>query len=123
LIRMRGHHLICLHFYQGRGYNKEFVENLEDVLHRAVKGESADDICRACPMLLGNLEKKCVAKPGADVKNKKRDAEAVVHLGVEVGSKVLWQEIKTKVIATSKEWLAVFCEGCDWEKVCAQARK
>jgi len=126
MIRLRGHHLICLHFYRGEGYSREFVENLESVMRRVTEGEEikvvegADDICRACPAL---QEEKCVATPGADIEIREMDAEAAAHLGVEVGSKVLWQEMKAKVMATPKEWLAAFCEGCDWEEVCAETKK
>ncbi len=126
MIRLRGHHLICLHFYRGEGYSREFVENLEDVVRRATEGEEievvegADDICRACPTLQGE---KCVARPGVDAEIREMDAEAAAHLGVEVGSKVLWHEIKAKVMTTSKEWLAAFCEGCDWGEVCAEKKK
>lgn len=38
MIRLRGHHLICLHFYRGEGYSREFVENLEDIVRRAKGG-------------------------------------------------------------------------------------
>lgn len=122
MIRMRGHHLICLNFYRGEGYNQEFIENLDDVMRRAKGGEEievvegADEICRVCPTLQGE---KCVSKPGADAKIREMDAKAAAHLGVEIGSKVLWQEIKTKVMEAPKEWLAAFCKGCDWGEVCA----
>lgn len=126
MLRLRGHHLICLHFFRGEGYNQEFVENLENVMHRAANGEEievvegADDICRACPTLKG---KECVAKPGVDVEIREMDAEAVAYLGVDVNSKVRWKEIKVKVIALSRKWLVAFCEGCEWEKVCTEKKK
>lgn len=126
MIRLRGHHLICLHFLRGEGYSWEFINNLEDVVRRATEGEEievvegADDICRVCPKLQGE---KCIAEPGVDAEIREMDAEAVVYLGVEVGSKVLWQDIKAKVMAMSKEWLAAFCEGCEWGEVCAEKKK
>jgi len=121
MIRLRGHHLICLNFYRGEGYDRVFVENLEDIMRRADRGEEievvagADDICRVCPTL---REGKCVAKPGMDAEIRKIDAQAVAHLAVEIGERVLWQEIKAQVTETPKEWLAAFCAGCDWEAVC-----
>jgi|GEM_PF-6392386 hypothetical protein len=36
---------------------------------------------------------------------------------------VLWQDVRAKVASTPGEWLAGFCEGCDWEKVCAEGKK
>lgn len=95
-------------------------------MRRATEGEEievvegADDICWACPTLQGE---KCVARPGVDAEIREMDAEAAAHLGVEVGSKVLWHEIKAKVMAMSKEWLAAFCEGCDWGEIYAEKEK
>ncbi|HDL01563.1 MAG TPA: DUF1284 domain-containing protein, partial [candidate division Zixibacteria bacterium] len=31
MVRLRAHHLICLHFYRGEGYSEGFIENLETV--------------------------------------------------------------------------------------------
>ncbi|MBE0467384.1 MAG: DUF1284 domain-containing protein [Candidatus Desulforudis sp.] len=125
MVRLRGHHLICLRFYRGEGYSREFVENLEDVLRRAKEGEEievvegADDICRACPTLRGG---KCVSAPEADTEIRKMDGQAAAHLGVPAGSKVLWQDIQAQVTATPGEWLAAFCEDCQWEEVCAEIK-
>ncbi|WP_460180906.1 hypothetical protein [Thermodesulfovibrio sp. TK110] len=35
MISLRRHHFICLHFFTGEGYNREFIENLYAVLDRA----------------------------------------------------------------------------------------
>ncbi len=124
MIRLRGHHLICLNFYRGEGYDREYIQNLEDVMHRANQGEEievvegADDICRVCPTLQGE---KCVAKPGVDAEIRDIDAQATAYLTVGIGAKVLWQDIKTKVAEAPKEWLTVFCGGCDWKQVCNQS--
>lgn len=80
--------------------------------------EGADDVAGSCP----SRSQKCVATLGADTEIREMDAEAVEHLGVEAGSKALWQEMKAKVTATPKEWLAAFCEGCGWEGACTETK-
>ncbi|MBE3585486.1 DUF1284 domain-containing protein [Desulfofundulus thermocisternus] len=126
MISLRGHHLICLQFYRGEGYDKRFVENLEGVLMRAEGGEEIlvvsgpDDICRSCPTL---RDKECVSWPGADAEIRQMDAQAMGYLGVKTGSKVRWQDIKARVMAVSREWLASFCKGCGWEEVCIEKKK
>jgi hypothetical protein len=125
VIKLRGHHLVCLQFFRGEGYNREFIANLEDVIGRAEKGEEievvegADDVCRACPALKGD---ECVAKPGVDAEIREMDKEAASHLGVKVGERVRWQEVSPKVAATPKDWFAGFCAGCDWEKACVERK-
>jgi hypothetical protein len=126
VIRMRGHHLVCLHFFRGHGPSKEFVAKVDEVVGRAEKGEEievvegADDVCRACPALQGE---RCAAKPDMDAQIREMDREAAAHLGLGVGARVLWEDVKAKVASTPGEWLAAFCEGCDWEKVCAEGKK
>ncbi len=68
-MKLRGHHLICLHFYRGEGYSEDYVEHLWKMVKKAEEGEiieviaGADDICKACPYLQGDI---CAHKEGAD---------------------------------------------------------
>uniref|UniRef100_A0A7C4WD24 DUF1284 domain-containing protein n=1 Tax=Geoglobus ahangari TaxID=113653 RepID=A0A7C4WD24_9EURY len=52
-MKLRGHHLICLNFFKGEGYSKEFVENIERILkEREIEVViGADDVCSKCPHL------------------------------------------------------------------------
>ena len=54
VVELRGHHLICLHFFRGEGYNKDFVENLRRIIEKAESEfvrvvNGADDVCKKCP--------------------------------------------------------------------------
>jgi len=125
LLRFRGHHLICLHFYKGEGYTQEFIRNLKNLVDRAKKGEEieivvgADEVCRSCPYLVGD---RCGHKHGADEEVKKLDQMALDYLGLTIGNKVAWRKVKEKVDSASQEWFAVFCKGCYWESVCERVR-
>jgi len=125
MLKFRGHHLICLPFFQGKGYSEEFVENLKNIMARAEKGEEievvggADDICSACPSL---KKGKCAHKNGADLEISNLDNVAIAFLDVSKGEKLTWSSTKNKISSAPKEWLAAFCEGCDWEKVCNRTR-
>ena len=126
MIRLRGHHLVCLNFYRGEGYNREFVANLEDVMRRARSGEAilvvsgADDICSACPALRGD---ECVSAPGADAEIRKMDARALDFLGIKTGSSVCWEEVARLVLKAPAAWLSSFCEGCAWWEACYPKKK
>ncbi|MDO9535671.1 MAG: DUF1284 domain-containing protein [Bacillota bacterium] len=121
MINFRGHHLICLHFFRGEGYGRDFVKNLEDLVSRAENDEiifvcaGADHVCRSCPSLLNNI---CTQKNGADEEIKKLDNSALDFLNLAVGEKVLWSEIKKKINSAPRKWFISFCEGCGWENVC-----
>ncbi|HDL15578.1 MAG TPA: DUF1284 domain-containing protein [Euryarchaeota archaeon] len=56
MLKLRGHHLLCLNFFKGEGYNRNFVDNLRKVLDKAKREEfyiaiGSDDICIACSHL------------------------------------------------------------------------
>ncbi|MEW6573377.1 MAG: DUF1284 domain-containing protein [Bacillota bacterium] len=127
MIRLRGHHLVCLQFFRGEGYDRVFIENLQTVVGRAVKGEEIevvegpDDVCRACPSL---EEGRCSSQPaGGEANIRELDEKARAHLGIGVGERVLWREVFARVSVTSEEWFAGFCEGCEWEKACVDRKK
>ncbi|MHB1000620.1 MAG: DUF1284 domain-containing protein [Armatimonadota bacterium] len=59
MIRLRAHHILCLHGFKGEGYSTEFVDNMRRV-HQSLKDnpessvqvtDMPDDICAACPNL------------------------------------------------------------------------
>lgn len=125
-MKLRGHHLICLHFYRGEGYSEEYVKHLQRVVNKAIKGElievaaGADDVCRACPYLQDNL---CAHKEDADNEIRELDQKALEFLSVHPGSRVLWSDLQKKVMAANKSWVDSFCSGCDWLDLCTRIRK
>ncbi|MEW6183752.1 MAG: DUF1284 domain-containing protein [Bacillota bacterium] len=126
MVRLRGHHLVCLNFFRGGGYNREFRENLAEVIAKAEKGDKieviqgADDVCRSCPDL---KDGKCAHTPDSDAGIRQLDAKAAARLGVSPGDTVLWREMKARVAATPKEWFLSFCDACEWEKTCVERKK
>jgi hypothetical protein len=121
MVRLRGHHLICLHFFLGEGYNPEFIDNLKEVLKRAEAGEEieiwagADDVCRECPYLRGKL---CLYDKDAENEIREMDRTAIELLGLEKGTGVKWTDINKKIRGIFREWAERYCEECDWRWVC-----
>ena len=124
-IKLRGHHLICLHFFSGEGYSSEFVVNLRGILERAEAGEEidvysgADDICRRCPHLKRG---KCLYDKDRDAEIKEMDRRAMKLLRLKIRGRVKWSDIKEKIPEILDEWSREYCEECDWRKVCEQKR-
>ncbi|MEW6585128.1 MAG: UPF0158 family protein [Nitrospirota bacterium] len=120
-IKLRGHHLICLHFFRGEGYNPEFVENLWSVLKRAEAGEpievahGADDVCGVCPSL---KEGKCLYRDDAEKEIREMDRTSLKLLDLDVNETVLWSEIRERVPEVFLPWARTFCRECGWSPVC-----
>jgi len=123
LLKLRGHHLICLHFFRGEGYRAEFTANLREILKRAETGErievasEADDVCKICPYFKG---KECHYKKESDPEIQGMDKEALMLLELTVRDIVLWPDIREKIPALFHRWSEEFCRECDWRLACGK---
>lgn len=120
MARFRGHHLICLHFFNGEGYNSEFIENLSTTLEVARNVaievcQGADNICKKCPSL---KEDTCQFSLDADKEIKKMDSIALALLGAVPGDKLAWQQIREKLPLIFEEWHGAWCVNCGWRRAC-----
>lgn len=123
--RLRGHHLVCLEFYKGQGYDIAFVDNLKEAIERAEEyGIEAifgpDDICKACPHLKGG---QCMNSESAEEEIQKMDEFALGMLGIEEGAVVSRNEISRKIPSYFKLWHDEFCAGCSWRQACETSER
>lgn len=117
---LRGHHLVCLNFFNGEGYDETFIKNLKTLLARVEEEEitissGADDVCRSCPYL---KEKKCLYAKNSDEDIMGMDAKALSFLALSHGDKVKWEELKDKTAKIFPEWFSLYCKECDWRNAC-----
>ncbi len=117
---LRGHHLVCLFFFNGEGYTPEFVDNLRAAVKRAEGGgvevvSGADTVCIKCPHL---KENRCRYESNAEEAIEGMDRKALDLLEVALGQSISWSELKAKLTAIFPEWYKSFCSGCDWLRVC-----
>jgi uncharacterized protein len=121
LILLRGHHLVCLHFYNGEGYGPEFIDNLCRIQCRAKAGEwievacGPDDVCTLCEYLKAG---KCLYNEAADSEIMEMDQAAVELLKISKGERILWQDLEKQIPKIFGIWFKKYCKGCDWLKAC-----
>jgi uncharacterized protein len=126
LIRLRGHHLICLHFFSGEGFQTEFIENLREIIKNAEAGEEVcacsgpDDICNRCPYLKAEL---CLYKKEADEEIRKMDQAAQELLHINTREEINWLDLTEKITGIFSAWSGQYCIGCDWKRVCEKNRE
>jgi uncharacterized protein len=120
-IKLRGHHLICLHFFHGEGYSPEFITNLRELIRRAIAGNEItvqfgpDDVCEMCLYLKGG---KCSYGKGADAEIIEMDRTALDLLRIETGSRGQWSDLKKKIPGIFSFWSQTYCGMCDWRNAC-----
>jgi len=124
MIRLRGHHLICLHFFNGEGYDDTFIENLRQVMGRTETEdievcETADAICEKCPYV---KDSKCLYDEHADDEIREMDKAALRLLGTDTYERITWQKIKQKIPEIFLLWYGGHCNECDWKQACEKDR-
>jgi hypothetical protein len=118
MVKLRGHHLICLQFFIGKGYSSEFVKNTFKILKRAkrvIVVDGLDDVCKACPY---NSAGRCTNPRTSDEKIRELDKIALSLLSVRVGSRICWDEVKRRLPKILPIWVKKACRECIWWKVC-----
>ncbi len=116
MVDLRGHHLVCLHFYSGEGYDSAFLHNLRNVIELAESDgvnvcAGADDVCRACPYLEGG---RC--RDEEEIGD--MDTIALDFLALLPGQLVIWKDVRERLNEIFKTWHDRYCQNCGWQDVC-----
>lgn len=119
-LKIRGHHLICLLGFRGRGYSPAFVEamrRVSEVFHSApdapiVLITRCDVICASCPH---NIDDKCRKSPDAASRIKDKDAAILKKIGFRANSRTTpreaWEKVKERF---TPEDITAMCGHCQW---------
>lgn len=121
--KLRGHHLICLHFFSGQGYDQTFIDNLQDTLKTLLVEEleivaGGDNICGRCPYLKGD---SCHYRENADTEIREMDSRALELLDLAVGHCATWDRIRSRFPRIFPDWFRSYCIDCKWLSVCEQS--
>lgn len=125
-IRLRGHHLLCMLTYVGKGYSPAFVENYDRIAGRLSEGEDIllvdgpDDIC--APLLCGG---DCHCH---EASIRERDRLAMEAVGDLLGLALSTQSpfaFDTERLAAMRAAFAdgmvrKACERCEWSDLCTR---
>ncbi|MGP3667201.1 MAG: DUF1284 domain-containing protein [Candidatus Bathyarchaeota archaeon] len=120
LIKIRPHHLVCLTFFRGKGYNLNFVRNVKRILREVEKStavvvvvEGCDDVCLECPHRTGV---KCMKSKDSDEEVRLMDLIWLKELNLNYGEKLETLKIVKGRITLNK--LKNVCGKCEWLSVC-----
>ncbi len=118
---LRAHHAMCLYFFTGKGYNNEFVENMNHILEslsinpRITIINEGDEICNKCPNF---IDEKCVEQE----KVNKYDHKVLQYCLLKRGDSIYWKDfqdiIYKNIIAVHKR--EKICKDCEWNKICVK---
>lgn len=119
-LRLRGHHILCLHGFRGLGYSPEFVSNMRQVRDRLLDSPeteaeltiSPDDICSACP----HLSDAHCAKRGEESESRIRakDAAILSRLSLSPGDRMPARELFALTAQRFSGGIDDVCSSCRW---------
>ncbi|MDI9610314.1 MAG: DUF1284 domain-containing protein [Archaeoglobaceae archaeon] len=115
--KLRGHHLICLHFFKAHGLDNEFQEALRRILSSISEVEvveGIDEICEVCDYNTG----VCGYSENSEEKIGELDRFALQKLGLKTGTMIKWIELKPKIYEMIEEWKDFACKNCEWRGAC-----
>jgi hypothetical protein len=118
--KLRPHHSLCIQFFIGNGYSKEFTENMYKTIELLKSNPviqivcQADNLCVKCPNLAGNdcinsnegvaeIDKKVMEICGFSDKDK-------------ISAKEFFTRSKENIINAGR--MKEVCGGCLWSDIC-----
>lgn len=124
-IVLRPHHINCIFFYKGLGYNKEFVEGMNKILKIFKENPNTkiklivkcDDLCANCPnKQLNNI---CITKDHVT----KLDCDTLKAYNLKVNQEYTFQQIIDTIYKNfNKNKFSKICSSCNWYKegICSE---
>ena len=117
--KLRPHHLLCLRFFEGKGYSDGFTENMSRIYGISKTNPlteivfCADLICKHCPECRDGI---CSAYEKTSEYDRKVAEICGIHCGHVLPFDNLSDIIKTKIIAKGR--LFEICKDCSWADIC-----
>ena len=123
-MKLRPHHLLCIQFFSGHGYDAEFsqhmyrlIENLSDDTECCIS-EGCDEICQKCPNRDNDMCEK-------NDKVCRMDARVLTVCGFAYDDMAQWKNlasaVKDKIF--DMEWFEEICGECEWYCLCREIKE
>ncbi|MFW6238549.1 MAG: DUF1284 domain-containing protein [Halanaerobiales bacterium] len=122
MLVLRGHHLLCINFFRGKGYSADFVKNMKEIIEDFNKNPQqnikliagGDSICRRCPNFANN---RCT---NGYNRVTERDKKVLQALGYQSGTIIQAGRVSDRVKQLLEEQgISHFCQHCDWYSLCS----
>ena len=118
-MKLRGHNLLCIQGFVGKGYSDEFVANMTGVIadlsedSRVTVVAEPDALCEACPHL---RQSGCsLHGPGTEEGIRSQDRAVLQRLGIQGGETITWGETLNRIRrSVAPEDLDCICGSCPW---------
>jgi hypothetical protein len=119
-MKIRPHHVLCAHFFVGKGYSDQFVAQMKQTLEELRREGSSvtltdgcDELCTACP---NNQRGVC----RTEEKVRSIDRRAAEAMQLTIGNTERWRELcslaEQRILRPGR--LREICGDCEWIGLC-----
>ncbi|MCR4645097.1 MAG: DUF1284 domain-containing protein [Oscillospiraceae bacterium] len=121
-MKLRPHHLLCIGFFEGKGYSPAFVQHMTSIIADLAQNAppvtltcACDAICAACPHSTGGI---CET---AD-KVLRYDHAVLACCDLQEGATLPYPLLRERITEQilAKRLLPEICGDCSWSAVCRQ---
>ena len=123
-MRLRPHHLMCIQFFTGHGYDERFTSHMKEVIGKlnddtkitVIKG--CDDICSHCPNMTDNT---CTHND----KVSNLDRKVLENMADGSGNELTWKDAFKTVYDNilDTDMFDRICGECEWYELCKKIRE
>ncbi len=126
--KLRPHHGMCLAFYEGKGYSRDFIENMNCIAARLQENpvitlwQGCDDLCKCCPNAqdanANDCEKHIICRSSHLVQQ--YDQAVLDACGLHYNDKLSYHDFYKLVQENilSKPLFHHICGNCQWHEIC-----
>jgi len=118
---IRGHTILCLQGFRGKGYSQDFIANMSNIHKTLINNPDTevrvvtypDDICLGCPHL---KDMACVIDgKKSEEEMRALDERVIGILGLSPGLAYRWKDILDRISRRiTLEMFDVLCRDCRW---------
>ncbi len=123
-MKIRAHHLLCIQGFQGLGYSKEFVENMNNVIEFLKSSPDqkiqitadCDVLCAYCPH---NIQGKCVQSSDSNKNVMQMDFDVLKTIDLDLDTTIkaidAFQHVKKNINSVN---IYKICRSCKRKEKC-----
>lgn len=118
-LKLRPHHALCIRFFRGKGYSKDFTDNMIKTIQRLNNGEEftfatgMDTLCFRCP---NNISGTCTSEKKVQHYDRKVSELLDLKEGSLLDYQTLYQKISSAIM--DKGLFDSICKDCSWQELC-----
>lgn len=117
---LRPHHALCIRFFEGKGYSREFIRHMADVIETIGRDDPAITLVDGCDILCSECPHNTGGVCDHDKKVQGIDQRALELTGLSIGDVLPRHDLLLRaydsIIKAGR--LKEVCRDCQWLSIC-----